>query len=97
MPVIEAEIEEEIQAVLDPIGIYNGPFTADKYKNVKKNLTEGKSPSPDGISPGGHSHSTYARRRGEGVAKKRMFAYEGEGGSLRSSTYACKKRHYTKT
>ena len=28
---------------------------------------------------------------GEGVAKKRMFAYKGEGGSLRSSTYACKK------
>ena len=27
----------------------------------------------------GHSHSTYARRRGEGIAKKRMFAYEGEG------------------
>ena len=42
------------------------------------------------ILPRGHSHSTCARR-GEGVAKKRMFAYEGEGGSLRSSTYACKK------
>ena len=40
---------------------------------------------------GGHSHSTYARRGEEGVAKKRMFAYEGAGGSLRSSTYACKK------
>ena len=51
MPVIEGEIEEEIQAVLDPLGIYDGPFTADKYNNVKKNLTEGKSPGPDGISP----------------------------------------------
>ena len=27
----------------------------------------------------------------KGFAKKRMFAYEGGGGSLRSSTYACKK------
>ena len=27
----------------------------------------------------GHSHSTYAPRRGGGVAKKRMFAYEGGG------------------
>ena len=50
VPVIEGEIEEEIQAVLDPLGIYDGPFPADKYKNVKKNLTEGKSPGPDRIS-----------------------------------------------
>ena len=39
VPVIEGEIEEEIQAVLDPLDIYDGLFTADEYKNVKKNLT----------------------------------------------------------
>ena len=50
VPVIEEEIEEEIQAVLDPLDIYDGLFTADEYKNVKKNLTEGKSAGPDGIS-----------------------------------------------
>ena len=51
MPVIEGEIEEEIQAVLNSLDIYDGPFTADEYRNVKKKFTEGKPPGPDGISP----------------------------------------------
>ena len=51
VPVIGGEIEEETQAVLYPLDIFDGLFTADEYKNVKKNLTEGNSPGPDGISP----------------------------------------------
>ena len=42
----------------------------------------------------GHSHSTYARRRGvggRGSQKSVCLRTRGEGGSLRSSTYACKK------
>ena len=44
---------------------------------------------------GVHSHSTYARRGEEGVAKKTYICVRGGGGSLRSSTYACKKNSCT--
>ena len=51
VPTIEGEREEEIQPVLDPLDINEGPFTTEEYMEVKNNLTKGKSSGPDGIPP----------------------------------------------
>ena len=43
--------EEEIPAVLEDLGIDDGPFTAGEFAKVKASLRQGKSAGPDGIPP----------------------------------------------
>ena len=50
-PIVEGDPNEDIPAVLHNLNIRSDPFTLDEYLEVKKKLTLGKSPRPDGIPP----------------------------------------------
>ena len=50
-PEVEGELEENIQPILQSLGISDSPFTHEEYVNVKKSLLEGKQFGPDEIPP----------------------------------------------
>ena len=48
---MEGELEENIQPILQSLGISDSPFTHEEYVKVKKSLLEGKQFGPDEIPP----------------------------------------------